>query len=95
MGGEKPARGRSEGKWEVTEVWERRLDHKERGGPWGEKAPPPRVQNGGTGEGCPGLGAGKTRAMWWWLRSIVGLFLHPTWNDRGESVRGRQTLRAI
>lgn len=77
MGGEKPARGRSEGKWEVTEVWERRLCHKERGGPWGEKAPPPRVQNGGPERAVLGWGAGKTRATWW-LRSIVGLFLHPT-----------------
>ena len=58
-------------------MWERRLGHKERGGPWGEKAPPPRVQNGGPERAVLGWGAGKTWATWW-LRSIVGLFLHPT-----------------
>lgn len=85
--------GEERGKWEVTKVWERRLGHRERGGPWGEKAPPPRVQNGGPEWAVLDWGQGRCGRRRGGLRSIVGLFLHPTWNDREErqSERGRQT----
>lgn len=76
-------------------MWERRLGHRERGGPRGEKAPPPRVQNGGPEWAVLGWGQGRCGRRRGGLRSIVGLFLHPTWNDREERQNegGRQTRK--
>lgn len=80
-GGGCGGREASQGKWAVTKVWDLRLGHRERGG-HGERRPlPPEYKMGGSEKAVLGCGQGR-HGRHGGLRSIVGLFLHPTWNDK-------------